>query len=357
MSLDQKVVNDFLNNIDPKPEPKKTTTLQGVIVKNDSEMMLQLDGSNQLTPFVKAVDVKEGDRVIVELANHQATVVSNLTHPASAYTAVAYMQMTEDGLKIGSADSKCYTLQTPTGFNVMMSSGGKEYTLAIFSDDGVFIPPIDNNAPNIHLGNIANIITSTDLVTELLSAGALKLSSNHGSFGIVLDGDDKTVRLEGDSVQIKFPDTNNVYIQHVPGERLRLAFGGSGINILPDKIQARRDGNAYEILDANNVIMLGTASLPSTSFTRAAYATLTVDLTGIVPDGYRLMGARQISFGHNDIQLRQFTVTGTPSGGGTITALVYNGGSANRTTTATIKWWAIRNGAITTKDDAVIVKS
>ncbi|MCD7764375.1 MAG: tail fiber domain-containing protein [Lachnospiraceae bacterium] len=62
-------------------------TAYGTVIVSDGKTYVLLDGATSLTGVVYASDVKDGDRVIVTIENHTATITSNLTTPASGYTA------------------------------------------------------------------------------------------------------------------------------------------------------------------------------------------------------------------------------------------------------------------------------
>lgn len=48
---------------------------------------VRIDGSDILTPVSEATDIQDGDRVMVSVQNHVATVIGNVTCPSSARTA------------------------------------------------------------------------------------------------------------------------------------------------------------------------------------------------------------------------------------------------------------------------------
>lgn len=56
----------------------------GRVVTQDNSTYVRLDGSEILTPVSMAMDAVEGDRVIVMVKNHVATITGNISAPASA---------------------------------------------------------------------------------------------------------------------------------------------------------------------------------------------------------------------------------------------------------------------------------
>lgn len=84
---------------------------------------VKMDGSDNLVPIEIGTDVQKNDRVLVRIENHKAIVVGNLSTPASARTATAFMRFQEnsdgtDGvLYIGKLD----TSGDPSGSYVAIS--------------------------------------------------------------------------------------------------------------------------------------------------------------------------------------------------------------------------------------------
>lgn len=83
MGLSSDLISQFVKATSEKKESKKETTAYGVIkVDGDGSKYVQLDGSDISTPVTTAVTVKEGDRVMVMIKNHTATVTGNLSSPS-----------------------------------------------------------------------------------------------------------------------------------------------------------------------------------------------------------------------------------------------------------------------------------
>ena len=81
--LPASLVKDFA-----KMANKKTVVtpqyVKGTAKVSGTKKYVQLDGSSQLTPIAETVDVQDGDRVLVSIENHQATILGNFTFPPSA---------------------------------------------------------------------------------------------------------------------------------------------------------------------------------------------------------------------------------------------------------------------------------
>lgn len=88
MSLSKDLVAKFVKITNDKTKPQTETTLYGTITRYAGENYVKLDGSEQLTPVstmsstTDLAGVKEGDRVMVMVKNHTATVMGNTSSPS-----------------------------------------------------------------------------------------------------------------------------------------------------------------------------------------------------------------------------------------------------------------------------------
>lgn len=86
MDLDRSLLKEFakvVNDVGDKPEPKQY--VHGTVTTGaGNTKCVMLDGSDMLTPISEVVDAEAGDRVLVSVSNHQATVIGNITFPPSA---------------------------------------------------------------------------------------------------------------------------------------------------------------------------------------------------------------------------------------------------------------------------------
>lgn len=82
MALSSELVSQFTKVTNDSNRDTGKTALRGTITKYDEALFVQLDGSNEITPISRTVEVAEGDRVEVAIENHAATVTGNLTDPS-----------------------------------------------------------------------------------------------------------------------------------------------------------------------------------------------------------------------------------------------------------------------------------
>lgn len=88
------LIDVLYDEIDSHKTPK---LLYGTIVsKNDGKYVI-LDGSDALTPISESNECITGDRVTVQIVNHEAIITGNLTSPASARTATDFLKKDSNG--------------------------------------------------------------------------------------------------------------------------------------------------------------------------------------------------------------------------------------------------------------------
>lgn len=87
LAVSDEVISDFAKALvrkDPEPE---FITVNGIARKYDDEWMIELDGSQQLTPIASsAVGLNDGDRVTAQIKNHSLSVTGNLTGKTTTKT-------------------------------------------------------------------------------------------------------------------------------------------------------------------------------------------------------------------------------------------------------------------------------
>ena len=83
MALSSEVLSQFAKATTANDKDKKeTSTVYGTVVEAGSTTKVKFDGSNTATPVATTVNVKEGDRVVVMIKNHSATITGNLKEPS-----------------------------------------------------------------------------------------------------------------------------------------------------------------------------------------------------------------------------------------------------------------------------------
>ena len=97
MNLPTKLVKDFAKIVnDSSSEEKIGTQLYGTVKVITDKKYVQIDGSEVYTPIAEVVDAQDGDRVLVSIENHRATILGNFTYPPSARKEQEALTKSED---------------------------------------------------------------------------------------------------------------------------------------------------------------------------------------------------------------------------------------------------------------------
>lgn len=84
MELASDLIKQFVDATnDSKSSTKIDKTLNATAVVNEDGVFVKIDGSTVTTPVVMAADVRNGDRVLITIENHQANIIGNISSPAS----------------------------------------------------------------------------------------------------------------------------------------------------------------------------------------------------------------------------------------------------------------------------------
>lgn len=88
MDLSVDLISQFAKAAKADPPKTGDSVLYGTVVKYEGSEYVRLDGSELLTPVTTAVMSSDGDRVLVTIQNHTATVTANVSAPATSETHV-----------------------------------------------------------------------------------------------------------------------------------------------------------------------------------------------------------------------------------------------------------------------------
>ena len=88
MVLSNELISSLVKLTKDKPSVKSDSGLFATVVKHNGEDYVKLDGSEVMTPVISTTEVKEDDRVLVDIKDHTAIVTGNITDPAASGTKV-----------------------------------------------------------------------------------------------------------------------------------------------------------------------------------------------------------------------------------------------------------------------------
>lgn len=83
MDLSRNIIKRYVAVATPEKITSNSETVYGTVVNEGDELFVMIDGSSILTPVSSNVDLAEGDRVLVLVKNHEATVIGSPTSPTA----------------------------------------------------------------------------------------------------------------------------------------------------------------------------------------------------------------------------------------------------------------------------------
>lgn len=86
MKLSNDLIEQFVNATANESKDEKNDTLYGTVVVFNGKMYVKLDGSEQLTPIKTTTNIREGDRVTVNVKKHSALITGNMSSPSATVT-------------------------------------------------------------------------------------------------------------------------------------------------------------------------------------------------------------------------------------------------------------------------------
>lgn len=115
MALSSELISQFVKITNDGKDTKTESTVYGTTVTKNGTTYVQLDGSELFTPINTTADVQPGERVIVMIKNHTATITGNISSPAARVIEVKQNQtavsekitsLETDKLSVEQADEK-----------------------------------------------------------------------------------------------------------------------------------------------------------------------------------------------------------------------------------------------------------
>ena len=88
MVLSEELVANFVKSTNDKKTTSSEATVYGTVKIEGDKKYVQIDGSSIKTPVNTTSDISDGDRVIVLIKNHEATIIGNVSSPSAKNSSV-----------------------------------------------------------------------------------------------------------------------------------------------------------------------------------------------------------------------------------------------------------------------------
>ena len=84
MGLSNDLFSQFVKVTKEKTTTNKESTAYGTAVIDNGLTYVRIDGSELLTPVSTTTELRDGERVVVNIRNHEATVSGNVSNPSAS---------------------------------------------------------------------------------------------------------------------------------------------------------------------------------------------------------------------------------------------------------------------------------
>ena len=277
MSLDKKVIKDFVAAVNKKEETKTPTILTGTVHREGGTVFVKIDGSESLTPVSTVINVENGERVTLTIENHKAMITGNLSSPAARGNEVEDLkEVVAD--KVNTAELDAITAKV--GEIDGDVANFKETTTDKLTAQDAKIKKID--------GDVANFKETT---TEKLTAQDAKIKKIDGD--VASFKETTTEKLNANEAHIKKIDGDVASFKETTTEKFK-ANEADIENLKTGKISAEDADLKYANIDFSNIGKTAMEYFYAQSGldkdVKIGDATITGELVGVTISGDLLKG-------------------------------------------------------------------
>ena len=277
MSLDKKVIKDFVAAVNKKEVTKTPTILTGTVHREGGTVSVKIDGSESLTPVSTVINVEDGERVTVIIENHKAMITGNLSSPAARGNDVEDLkEVVAD--KVSTAELKAITAKV--GQIDGDVANFKETTTEKLTAQDANIKKID--------GDVANFKETT---TEKLSANEANIKKIDGD--VASFKETTTEKLNANSAAIGSLDSTFANFKDATAEKFK-ANEASIEDLKTGKLSAKDADLKYANIDFSNIGKTAMEYFYAQSGlvkdVKIGDATITGELVGVTISGDLLKG-------------------------------------------------------------------
>lgn len=277
MSLDKKVIKDFVAAVNKKEETKTPTILTGTVHREGGTVSVKIDGSESLTPVSTVINVEDGERVTVIIENHKAMITGNLSSPAARGNEVEDLKVVLAD-KVSTAELKAITAKV--GQIDGDVANFKETTTEKLTAQDANIKKID--------GDVANFKETT---TEKLSANEANIKKIDGD--VASFKETTTEKLNANSAAIGSLDSTFANFKDATVEKFK-ANEASIEDLKTGKLSAKDADLKYANIDFSNIGKTAMEYFYAQSGlvkdVKIGDATITGELVGVTISGDLLKG-------------------------------------------------------------------
>lgn len=302
MSLSNELISQLAKTTKADKSVKTETTVYGTTVEYNGTIWVQLDGSELLTPISTTADTKAGERVIVMIKDHTATITGNLTSPSARTDDVKEVvkKVTEfdivlaDKVSTGELEAELVKITGEITANKGAIDELKAVNVEIEGELYAANASIENLEATKLDAEVADLTYATVKELEATDAKIYNLEANHGAFKELttenfeaVDADIsklETDKLSADEAAITYATVENLDATNAEIDSL-VAYQGAFETLTTENFEAANaridelDTNKLDAESANAQF----ANIDFANITEAAIRKIFSD-TGIIKD-------------------------------------------------------------------------
>lgn len=224
MGLSNDLISQFVKMTNDRPTKKQDSIIYGTVTEYNDTLYVKLDGSDLLTPVDTSSTMHEGDRVTVNIKDHNATVSGNLTNPSVSGVEIDALDekltimfkdgyyegittVNKDGIKV---EHTGYGGHTRMYYNGFFLNNGESDVLKCTAEGLVY-------TGTITASDIRSLDDTFEIDKDGNIRGATFKSSRGGNFSIDEDGEITAAGLTvEDSISSNTLICNNIMNQAYP---------------------------------------------------------------------------------------------------------------------------------------------
>lgn len=232
MGLSSDLISQFVKITNDTNKSKKETTAYGTIVTYNGGTYVRLDGSDLLTPMTKTVGVKDGDRVMISIKDHAATVTGNISSPSASSSEVKdvddkignFITLTAKEFKAQNAKIEDLTADNITINNKITANEG--YISDLKADNLTIKDKLTANEAVVKklttdYATISSLVATKASIDDLeaTNVNVRNLVSDYGDFKVLttdkLAANEATIKkIDTEKANIDLANVNNAWIQN-----------------------------------------------------------------------------------------------------------------------------------------------
>lgn len=169
MNLTNELISQFAKATKDNTKTKTESTVYGTVKIVDGKIHVQIDGSESVTPVSTTANALDGERVMVQIKNHTAIIIGNITSPSARTEDLKNVSIDVDTLLKAINGKLDPEMANKLYANIDLTNIAIEAIKTLLTNSGMFtdliIKEIDEDEKTI-TGELIGVIINGDLIID-----------------------------------------------------------------------------------------------------------------------------------------------------------------------------------------------